>query len=336
MAVPACVAVVRGGTGGEREISLLSGGSVRDGLISAGLTVLDVVIDSEGRASIDGGASESILAVLGRLAALGAVVFPVLHGPFGEDGVFQGALETAGLRYVGSGVAASAVAMDKILSRRIARSIGLEIAPGVEGGPDDSEAEVRRIAADVERLGFPCFVKPACSGSSVGVTRVATRAELEPAIRAALAEGGRVVVERGVEGAEVSCPILGDAGARSRALPLIAIVPKGHDFFDYEAKYSAGHSDEICPAPVAPEIVARVSAAAKAIHDALGCASISRSDFIVRADGSPVFLEINTMPGMSPLSLVPKALAAAGIPFAEQCAAWVDEVVSRPVRGRTR
>lgn len=332
MAARVLVAVVRGGTSGEREISLLSGGSVRDGLVREGFPTLDVVIDEDGFVSIDGAATIPIGSALAHLKERGAIVFPVLHGPFGEDGVFQGALETAGLDYVGSGVAASAVAMDKLLSRRIAQSIGLSIAPGVEGGPDDSPAETQRIADAAERLGFPLFVKPACSGSSVGVTRVKSRAELEPAITLALREGGRVVVEAGVAGAEVSCPILGDAGLESRALPLIAIVPKGHDFFDYEAKYSAGHSDEICPAPVSKEISDRVSVAAKAIHDTLGCASISRSDFIVRDDGSCVFLEVNTMPGMSPLSLVPKSLAAAGIPFQVQCGRWVEEVQRRAAR----
>jgi D-alanine-D-alanine ligase len=242
----------------------------------------------------------------------------------GEDGVLQGALEAAAIPYVGCGIAASAVAMDKLLSRCVARSIGLEVANGVEGGPDDSRAEIDRVVRACAALGLPLFVKPACSGSSVGVTRVTDRAELGAAIATALREGGRVVVEEGIAGSEVSCPIVGDAGRDSRALPLIAIVPKGHDFFDYEAKYTSGHSDEICPAPV-PESVARVvSSAAKAMHDALGCRGISRSDFIIRADQSVVFLEINTMPGMSQLSLVPKALAAAGIDFADQCVAWVD------------
>ncbi len=335
MATRPMVAVVRGGTSGEREISLLSGGSIRDGLVKAGFPVLDVVIAGDGRWAIDGKPPMDILDALLAVKRSADIVFPVLHGPFGEDGVLQGALEAIRMPYVGCGVAASALAMDKLLSRRLAKSLGLSIADGVEGGPDHSRAEIERIAKAAEALTFPLFVKPACSGSSVGVTRVTDRKELESAIEIALRPdpatraAGRVVVESGVAGNEVSCPIIGDAGVDSRALPLIAIVPKGHAFFDYEAKYSAGHSDEICPAPVPPEVAATVSRAANAVHDALGCSGVSRSDFIVRADGSCVFLEVNTMPGMSPLSLVPKALAAAGIPFHDQCAKWVESALER-------
>jgi D-alanine-D-alanine ligase len=322
------VAVLRGGPGGEREISLLSGQCVLDAVRESRHPALDVVIDAHGGWSIDGGPALSLLEALARLSRVADVVFPVLHGPFGEDGVLQGALQSAGLRYVGCGVADSAVAMDKVLARRIAASCGLAISRGVEGGPDRSDSEVARVARESSALRFPLFVKPACSGSSVGVTRVVEAKELELAIRVALDEGGRVIVEEAAEGTEVSCPVVGDAGFAPRALPVIAIVPKGHAFFDYEAKYVAGHSDEICPAPLPADLAARLQAAAIAMHEALGCRGVSRSDFIVTADRDFVFLETNTMPGLSRLSLVPKSLAAAGIPFAEQCARWIDSALA--------
>jgi D-alanine-D-alanine ligase len=323
------VAILRGGPSGEREISLLSGRSVLDAARLAGHHALDVVVERDLSLTFESGERSEFHHGLARLAGEVDVVFPVLHGPFGEDGVLQGALEIARIPYVGCGVTASALAMDKLLARRVAASLGLEVARAVAGGPRNDAAERRRIGEQVLALAPPWFVKPSCSGSSVGVTRVVAPEALEAALAAALVHGGRLVVEEGIAGHEVSCPVVGDAGIDARPLPVVAIVPKGHDFFDYEAKYRAGHSDEICPAPIAPELEARLRAAALAVHEELGCRAVSRSDFIVRDDGSLVFLEINTMPGMSSLSLVPKSLAAAGIPFEAMVSEWVEMARSR-------
>lgn len=316
------VAVIRGGRGGEAEISRLSGASVRDALVRAGHRVVDVVIDPEGRWSFGGGGALPVASAVAELVRCADVVFPVLHGPFGEDGTLQGMLETVEIPYVGSGVCASALAMDKVLARKVAGASGIRVAAGVEGGPDRGDAEVARIARAAASLALPLFVKPACSGSSVGVTRVDRAPLLAAAIAKALAEGGRVVVEEGVTGVEVSCPVVGDAYGDRRALPPIAIVPRGHDFFDYQAKYTPGHCDEICPAPVSADRTREVQRLACEIHDLFGCRSLSRSDFILPERGAAVFLEINTMPGMSPLSLVPKAIAAAGESFDEVVSGW--------------
>lgn len=328
------VAILRGGIDGERDVSLLSGTNIRDAAKAAGYAVVDVVVEPDGTWSLDGAPATDLLAALARLKREVDLVFPVLHGRFGEDGVLQGALEAARIPYFGCGVTTSSVAMDKILSRRVAGSIGLEIAPGVEGGPDRRTAEIERIASAARGLAFPVFVKPACSGSSVGVTRVSDPGQLVEAISTALEVGGRVVIESSVVGQEVSCPVIGDAGLDRTALPVIAIVPKGHEFFDYQAKYTTGHCDEICPAPIPEELTKRLQAAAIRVHDALLCTGVSRSDFIVREDGSFVFLEVNTMPGMSQYSLVPKSLAAAGISMATQVKRWIESALAQ--RGNAR
>ena len=166
------------------------------------------------------------------------------------------------------------------------------------------------------------------SGSVVGVARVEAEAALDAALVAALDEGERVVIESGVAGTEVSCPVLGDAHRDRRALEVIEIVPRAA-FFDYEAKYTEGVTDEVCPARVPDEVAARLKDAAVRLHDVFGCLDLSRSDFIVRADGSIVFLELNTLPGMTPMSLFPKAAAVAGMSYEDFVEALVEGAVRR-------
>lgn len=313
------VAVCSGGPSSEREISLLSGRSVLAALREAGHVAIGVEIGRDGRFAFDGGATVELERALPLLRSSADVVFPALHGAFGEDGTFQGLLECAGLRYVGSGVAAAALAMDKDLTRRIAQSYGVTLAPGVAARNVHGAQAVARLVDEASRLTFPLFVKPSRSGSSVGVTRVGDAAALARAIAAALEHDDCLVIEQGIAGIEVSCPVLGDAGVDARALPVVEIVPKAHDFFDYQAKYTAGHSDEICPARIDAAATRAIQQASLMLHDAFCCRSMSRSDFIVPAHGDPVFLELNVLPGMTPLSLLPKSAATAGLTYPELC-----------------
>lgn len=328
------VAVCCGGPSGEREISLLSGRSVLAALREAGHVAIGVEIGRDGRFAFDGAAPVALELALPQLRSAADVVFPALHGAFGEDGTFQGLLECAGLRYVGSGVAAAALAMDKDLTRRVAQSYGVRLAPGVAARNVHSADAAARLLADAARLAFPVFVKPSRSGSSVGVTRVTDAAALAGAVTAALQHDDCLVIEAGVAGVEVSCPVLGDAGPDARALPVVEIVPKAHAFFDYQAKYTVGHSDEICPARIDEGVTRAIQAASVALHDAFGCRSMSRSDFIVPATGEPVFLELNVLPGMTPLSLLPKSAATAGIPYPELCSRLAQDAYERPWRGQ--
>ncbi|MBI4880794.1 MAG: D-alanine--D-alanine ligase, partial [Planctomycetes bacterium] len=319
MAAKPSVGVWMGGPSGEREISLLSGAAVADALQARGHAVTRVLIGEQGDWSIDGARPRSLADVVRALQQGPEVVFPALHGPFGEDGTVQGFLETLGLPYVGSGVCASALAMNKILARRVASALGVRVAPAVAAGAGESSEGLACFAAAAARMAFPVFVKPACSGSSVGVSRVREPEHLGTALAAALAEGGGVVVETAIEGVEVSCPVLEDGACGPRALPVIEIVPKSHEFFDYEAKYTAGMTDEICPARIALAFAERAARAALLLHREFGCRSLSRSDFIIPADGEPVFLELNTLPGLTPVSLFPLAARTAGLDYGELC-----------------
>ncbi len=313
------VAVWMGGPSGEREISLLSGTAVAEALQQRGYPVTRVVIGERGGWAIDGARPRPLAEVVGELQRGAEVVFPALHGPFGEDGTVQGLLETLGLRYVGSGVCASALAMNKILARRVASALGVRVAPGVAAGAGNLEEGLARVEAAAAHMAFPVFVKPACLGSSVGVTRVREPAGLHGALAAAVTAGGGVLVESAIAGIEISCPVLEEGVSGPRALPLIEIAPKGHDFFDYEAKYTAGMTDEICPARIDEAAAARVARAAVLLHREFGCRSLSRSDFILPADAEPVFLELNTLPGLTPVSLFPLAARTAGLDYAELC-----------------
>ncbi len=236
------------------------------------------------------------------------VVFIALHGVWGEDGRIQGLLDTLGIPYTGSGVLASALAMDKAMAKRVLASAGLDVPRDavVRGAAGD---DLARAAA----VGLPAFVKPVASGSSVGAAIVRRPEELAPAIEAALREDDRALVEEYVQGRELTVAVIGND--QPRALPVIEIVTK-HPFFDYGAKYDAGESEEIVPARIPDEVARRTQALALRAHAALDCRGMSRTDFVWSADRL-VVLEVNTIPGMTANSLLPKAAAAAGIPFGE-------------------
>lgn len=261
-------------------------------------------------------------------APLGAVdvVFPLLHGPFGEDGTLQGMLELADVRYVGSGVLASAVGMDKHMMKLVLAGSGLAVGP-FRVLPPGREPDAATLDAVVADLGLPLFVKPARAGSSLGISRVDDKADLADAIAAARVHDPKVIVEAALFGREVECGVLGGrSGAPPRAsLPgEIVVTDARHSFYDFEAKYldEAGVTLS-CPADLPDDVVARVQDVAVRAFEAVGCEGLARVDVFVTPDGEVVVNEINTMPGFTPYSMYPRMWAVSGLDYAS----LVDELV---------
>ena len=243
-----------------------------------------------------------------ELCQMADVVFLALHGACGEDGRVQAALALLGIPFTGSGYLGSALAMDKDLTKRMVAPAGV-VTPKWETVTYGAED----IPALTARLELPCVVKPVDSGSSIGVAIAYSRQELGDALRAGLALGGHCVIEQYISGREIQVGILED-----KALPSIEIIPKV-GFYDYENKYQPGAAEEICPAEISPEWEERLAQAALTVFRTLGLSVYSRADFIVTEDGTPWFLEINTLPGMTPTSLLPQEAAAVGIEYGELC-----------------
>jgi D-alanine-D-alanine ligase len=314
------IAVLFGGRSGEHEISLLSAANVMAGLQSAGYEVIPVGIDRSGK-WLAGAEAHTLLSeskpIDGTdpgqaLAGVGVdVVFPVLHGPYGEDGSVQGLLEMAGLPYVGCGVLASALAMDKVMSKRVFREQGLHIAEYVSFRGSDWPA----ATPEVERAcGYPCFVKPANLGSSVGVSKAHDPAELDQAVRLAARYDSKIVVERCVpEAREIECAVLGND--RPHASVPGEIVPS-REFYDYAAKYLEGGSEPHIPAELPPELTRQVQQEAVKAFQALDCSGLARVDFLLsRTTGELYLNELNTMPGFTATSMCPKLWEASGLPL---------------------
>ena len=241
------------------------------------------------------------------LCRMADAVFLALHGTCGEDGKVQAALELLGIPYTGAGYLGSAIAMDKDLTKRIVAPLGVATPKWelVHYTADE-------IPALAQRLEVPCVVKPVASGSSIGVSIVRDKKALADALAGALGFGG-VVVEQYIDGREIQIGILED-----KALPSIEIIPK-EGFYDYENKYQPGAAEEICPSPIPAEWETRIAETALTVFRALGLSVYSRADFMVTGDGTPWFLEINTLPGMTPTSLLPQEAAAVGIGYGELC-----------------
>jgi D-alanine-D-alanine ligase len=285
------VGVLLGGMSAERPISLKTGHAVAEALGRLGWSVVEIDVGRD---------------LPARLVAEGIeVAWIALHGRFGEDGCVQGLLEVMGIPYTGSGVRASAVAMDKIATKR-----ALAAVPGVVQARDVVWHPGQPIPSDLQ---FPVVVKPANAGSTIGITKVDHPEALGAALEMAGAMDPAVLIEEFVVGDEITAPILFDA-----PLPIVRIVPDS-GFFDFEAKYTKGKTRYEVPATIAPDVAARAQAASLAAHRALGCRGLTRSDFIVRPDGTPVFLEINTLPGMTATSLSPMAAGQLGISFEALC-----------------
>jgi len=270
-------------------------------------------------------------------ALLGTVdaVFPVLHGPYGEDGTLQGLLEMAAVPYVGSGVLASAAAMDKAVAKVLLRDAGLDVAPAVVVRRDRWRTDPA-VSTDAARsLGLPAFVKPARGGSSIGITKVLDWADLPAAIEAALRSDPKVLVEAAVAGREVECGVLdGDDGPQASpqaSLPGEVRVRAGYEFYDFEAKYLDTATELVVPADLSAGTTARVQAAACTAFTALECEGLARVDFFVAADGALTVNEVNTMPGFTPTSMFPRMWAASGVDYP----ALVDRLVTSALRRGT-
>ncbi len=249
-----------------------------------------------------------------ELCQMADVVFLAFHGTCGEDGRVQAAFDLLGIPYTGSGYLGSGIAMDKDFTKRLIA--GLDVPTPAWSRVDYTEKDVDRLTSVTP---VPCVVKPVDSGSSIGVSIAKSKKELHAALLEGLKLGGRCVLEQYVQGREIQVALLGD-----RALPSIEIIPK-KGFYDYENKYQPGAAEEITPAPIPPEWEKRVGEAALTVYRALGLSVYSRADFILDEDGTPWFLEINTLPGMTPTSLVPQEAAAAGISYEALCQTIIDE-----------
>lgn len=300
------VAVMYGGNSSERAVSLDSGEAVLTALQSRGIA-------AQGWDPAERSLSDFANAGFDR-------VWNALHGPGGEDGALQGALQWMGIPYTGSGVMASAIAMDKVRSKQLFRESGLDTPDFVVLGSND---EVKLAA---ERLGFPLFVKPAGQGSSVGMSKVNEAAELSVAVDLALSFGAPALAERCIDGDELTVAVL-----QGRALPSIRIeTPR--EFYDYRAKYESNDTSYHCPGSTDAAVEKRLHDTAVAAFAVLGCAGWGRVDFMVGKDGMPQVIEINTVPGMTSHSLVPMAARESGIDFSELCWRVLEtSVTERPV-----
>jgi D-alanine-D-alanine ligase len=310
------VAVLAGGRSSEHDVSLSSGEAVREGLLTAGHEVLWVEISRAGEWRCDG---ELVSPTPGR-GLLGAdVAFPVLHGPFGEDGTVQGMLETLGVAYVGSGVAASAVSLDKILFKELMSVVGVPQVDFVGLSAGGSEAPAAGVAELIlERLGLPVFVKPAHLGSSVGIVKVVAADQLQAGLEQAFSHDERVIVEAAAPGQEVECAVLerlDGAAVDALASPPGEIV-FGGEWYDYQAKYTPGGMQLIVPARISPTAERRARELALEVFAASGCHGLARVDFFV--DGEQVLVnELNTMPGFTPTSVYAKLIESAGVDYPE-------------------
>jgi D-alanine-D-alanine ligase len=318
------VAVLAGGRSSEHEVSLDSSASVREGLTAAGHDVLMVDLARDGTWSYDGDEVE-LRAGRGLLGA--DAVFPALHGPFGEDGTVQGLLELLDVPYVGSGVLASALCMDKILFKDVVGRAGL---PQVPYWSIDAEARIELG----EGVTYPCWVKPARLGSSVGISRVDEPAQLEAAIEAAATYDARVIVEATAHGIEVECSVLGPADAPVASQPGEILLAAGEDgWYDYEAKYTPGGMELVVPARISDAARERVRELAVTAFRLAGCSGLARADFFV--DGEDVLVnELNTMPGFTQTSVYGKLWDHSGVPYPELCDRLVRIAVERFERER--
>ncbi|HYG93236.1 MAG TPA: D-alanine--D-alanine ligase family protein [Nocardioides sp.] len=354
------VAVVFGGRSSEHAISCVTAGSVLQAIDTERYDVIPIGIAPDGRwvlesgepsrlaikgpdqlPSVDGGRAAVTLTRTGTGAGLVVsepaappqelgdvdVVFPLLHGPWGEDGTLQGMLEMAGVRYVGAGVLASAVSMDKAYMKVVLTAAGLPVMPSRTVTAREWKADAVGVSAAVEELGYPLFVKPARGGSSIGIAKAHGPDELGEALEGAFAHDPKVLVEVAAEGArEIECGVLEtlDGGVET-SLPAEIRVTGDHEFYDFEAKYLPEEATELdVPAVLPDEKIAEMRELSARAFLAVGCEGLARVDFFLMPDGSFVVNELNTMPGFTPLSMFPRMWAATGLDYP----ALVDRLIS--------
>jgi D-alanine-D-alanine ligase len=359
------LAVVFGGRSTEHSVSCVSAGSVLAAVDRERYDVVPIGISHEGRwvlaadepekLAITGGAlpevEESGAAVVlsGDPTSRGLsvrepgkvpqelghvdVVLPLLHGPYGEDGTIQGLFELAGIPYVGSGVFASAAAMDKGHMKSLLQAAGLPVCPYAVVTPRAWERDPAAVRETVAALGFPVFVKPARAGSSIGISKVRGPEELDAAIEAAREHDPRVVVEAAVEGREIECGVLEgmDGDGPEASVPAEVVVGGGHEFYDFAAKYLPDEGTElVVPADLPDRVADEVRELACRAFDALSCEGLARVDFFVRPDHTVLVNEVNTMPGFTPASMFPLMWRASGLDYPALVDRLVQTALSRP------
>ncbi len=350
------VAVLFGGRSAEHEISCISARSVIDALDPATNEVVPIGITKEGRWHLlagppalpgetgrmpeitdDAGATVELASEGARKEIVAAdgtretidVVFPVLHGPFGEDGAVQGMLELAGVPYVGAGVLGSAIGMDKGVQKRLFRDVGLPVVPFRVIPESEWSEDPEGVAAIAEALGYPLFSKPATLGSSVGVVKVHEPNELDAALAEAFRYARKALLEKGLENArEIECAVLGNEDPVASVAG--EIVPQGHEFYDYAAKYLDELGAQLLiPADIKPEVMEEVQRMAVAAFRAIECSVMARVDFFLVGEDELVVNEINTIPGFTSISMYPKLWKASGLTYPELIDRLVDLAIER-------
>ena len=299
------VALLAGGTSGEREISLKSGDGVEKALEEAGFQVTR--LDPANKQDLNRLISDDF-----------DVAFLTLHGKGGEDGVIQGFLELIGMPYTGSGVLASATAMDKNRAKTVYEAAGIPVIPGVALRSTDPVD----LDAIKQKTGVPCVVKPATEGSSLGLRIVQDEKDLKEAIDYVFTVDDAIVIEKFVAGTETTVAVLGNDDPE--ALPVIEIVPLAADTYDFESKYAPGGCQHVIPARLDDATTAKLQQLAKQAHAALGCRGVSRTDFIVDDQGNPWILETNTLPGMTATSLLPDTAGHVGYTYPALCTKLIE------------
>jgi D-alanine-D-alanine ligase len=339
------LAILYGGRSAEHQISVVSARSVMEALDPDRFEVVPIAITRQGRwllpertplelTARDGALPEvdaagAELAVRPQEGVGGVdVVFPILHGPFGEDGTVQGLFELADLPYVGSGVLASALAMDKAMAKVVLAQAGLPQAPYLVVAGRDWRADPEQVAAEVaERLAYPVFTKPARLGSSIGISKVKTPDGLAAGLADAFAHDTKAVVEQGIVARELECGVLGNDAPEAS---VVGEVIPGHEFYDFEAKYLDESLKLEIPAQVPEAVTAQVRELSRRAFLALGCEGFARVDFFYEeATGRVLVNEVNTIPGFTPKSMFPLLWAASGLAYPDLVARLVDLAIER-------
>jgi D-alanine-D-alanine ligase len=363
------VAIVFGGRSSEHAVSTITAGSVLRAIDREAYQVLPIGITTDGRWALTADEPARMAITDGNLPsvdqvaesaegqvtlpvnpvsrgelvytepgavpkALGEVdvVLPLLHGPWGEDGTVQGLLELSGVPYVGSGVLASAVGMDKEYTKRLLQAFGLPVGPYTVVRPREWADEANRpaVRARIAELGFPVFVKPARAGSSMGITKVSDPEQLDAAMAEARRHDPKLIIEAGLVGRELECGVLEFEDGPRASLPAEVMVGEGYDFYDFEAKY-IDSSDVQIPAALTEDETARLRALAVEVFEALSCEGLARVDVFLLEDGTFVVNEINTMPGFTPISAFPRMWEATGVPYPE----LIDRLIKAALRRST-
>lgn len=317
------VAVICGGVSSERDISRRSGAQVFTHLDRNRFVPLLIEISARGVWMVRRSDNRTIRRTIDplKIQKIADVVFNALHGTFGEDGRVQSLLEIAGIPYTGSGVLASALAMDKYKTCEFLRGHGIRM-PETRVLTQGEYRNAKTRAVLIRTAKYPCVVKPNASGSSVGLSLVRRAEEMDKALRKALKEDASIVIQRYIKGREITCSALGNEERGLRALPPAEIISHA-DIFDYHAKYASQKTEELCPAPINGRLTKKVQELVCLIHTILGCNGLTRCDFIL-SNGKYYFLEINTLPGLTEQSICPKEAKAAGMTLTDFFSKQID------------